>query len=78
MDRSTLLSATDDLTVNRFDHPPHEVHHDPEREVSDQWSIAFVESGSFDLGALERAKDAAQRGANITRGATAEVRRAFD
>ena len=49
MNRSTLLSATADLTVNRFDHPPHEVHHDPEREVSDQWSIAFVESGSFDF-----------------------------
>lgn len=41
-------------------------------------AFAQLDNGSFDLGALERAKDAAQRGANITRGATAEVRRAFD
>lgn len=41
-------------------------------------AFAQLDSGSFDLGALERAKDAAQRGANIARGATAEERRAFD
>lgn len=35
--------------VRRFDHPPHEAHHDPEREVADGWGIAFVRAGSFDL-----------------------------
>lgn len=49
MNRTTLLHATSDLTVSRFDHPPHEVHHDPEREVADRWGIAFVSAGSFDI-----------------------------
>jgi AraC-like DNA-binding protein len=49
MNRSTLLSATDDLSVSRFDHPPGEVHSDPDHEVADHWGVAFVERGSFDL-----------------------------
>ncbi len=49
LNRYELLHATPDLAVNRFDHPPHEVHLDPEEEVSNRWAIAFVRSGSFDL-----------------------------
>ena len=49
MNRSTLLATTADLSVNRFDHPPEEVHHDPDREVAEHWSVAFVESGNFEL-----------------------------
>jgi AraC family transcriptional regulator len=49
MNRSTLLAATTDLTVSRFDHPAGEAHHDPDREVADNFSIAFVETGSFEL-----------------------------
>jgi len=42
--------------------------------------IAFAhdESGSVDLAALQKARDAAQRGADAARGATSEVRRAFE
>ena len=49
LNRYQLLHATPDLAVNRFDHPPHEVHLDPEEEVSNRWAIAFVRAGSFDL-----------------------------
>lgn len=41
-------------------------------------AFAQDESGAVDLTALHRAKDAAQRGANIARNATSETRRAFD
>lgn len=59
MNRYELLHATPDLTVNRFDHPPHEVHDDPEREVANRWAVAFVQSGSFSVavnGAQQRLK----------------------
>lgn len=49
MNRYTLLTATADLSVSRFDHPPHEEHRDPEREVASRWAIAFVRSGAFDV-----------------------------
>jgi AraC family transcriptional regulator len=49
MNRTTPLAATDDLTVNRFDHPAGEVHRDPDLEVAEYWSVAFVESGAFEL-----------------------------
>jgi len=49
MIRYQLLHATADVSVNRFDHPPHEAHEDPEEEVGSRWSIAFVLSGSFDV-----------------------------
>jgi AraC-like DNA-binding protein len=49
VNRYELLHATPDVAVNRFDHPPHEVHHDPEREVANRWVIAFVRAGSFDV-----------------------------
>jgi AraC-like DNA-binding protein len=49
MNRATLLHETSDLSVRRFDHPPHVPHDDPEHEVADRWSIAVVLRGSFDV-----------------------------
>lgn len=49
MNRATLLHETADVAVRRFDHPPHEAHEDPEREVADRWSIALVRRGAFDV-----------------------------
>lgn len=49
LNRYEQLHATPDLAVNRFDHPPHEVHVDPEEEVANRWAIAFVRAGSFDV-----------------------------
>ena len=49
MNRSTLLAATADLSVSCFDHPPHEVHQDPDVEVAEHWSVAFVQQGRFSL-----------------------------
>lgn len=49
MNRYEILHSTTDVSVNRFDHPPHEVHHDPEVEVATRWVIAFVRAGSFDV-----------------------------
>lgn len=49
MNQYTLLQATSDLSVSRFDHPPHEPHDDPDEEVGARWSIAFVVKGSFDI-----------------------------
>jgi AraC-like DNA-binding protein len=49
LNRTTLLHATADLTAHRFDHPPDQSHHDPEREVADHWGIAFVRAGRFGL-----------------------------
>jgi AraC-like DNA-binding protein len=49
MNHRTLLHASADAAVIQFDHPPHEVHEDPDREVSLHWGIAFVRSGNFDV-----------------------------
>lgn len=49
LNRYELLHATADLSVSRFDHPPHEVHDDPDREIASRWAIAFVRAGSFDV-----------------------------
>ncbi len=49
MNRTTLLFSSDDLTVRRFDHPPHASHHDDDREVADAFSINFVLTGAFDV-----------------------------
>lgn len=49
MNRYQLLFATPDVSVSRFDHPPHEAHGDPDEEVATRWAIAFVQSGSFDV-----------------------------
>ena len=47
MNRSTQLFRTADLSLHRFDHPTGEAHHDPDGEVADGWSIAFVQRGGF-------------------------------
>lgn len=47
MNRYESLFATSDVSVSRFDHPPHEVHEDPDEEVSQRWAVAFVWEGSF-------------------------------
>ena len=49
MNRYELLFATPDISVSRFDHPPHEAHDDPDEEIATRWAIAFVQSGSFDV-----------------------------
>ncbi len=49
MNRFEVLHETTDLAVRRFDHPPHETHHDPDHEVAERWAIAFVRSGHFDV-----------------------------
>ena len=49
MNRYQLLFATPDVSVSRFDHPPHQGHDDPDEEVATRWAIAFVQSGSFDV-----------------------------
>jgi len=49
LNRYALLHETSDLSVSRFDHPPHEPHEDPDEEVGARWSIAFVVKGSFDI-----------------------------
>ena len=40
----TLLTTTD-VHVNHFDHAPHEVHTDPDEEMSTRWAVAFVHAG---------------------------------
>ncbi|MBK6495368.1 MAG: hypothetical protein IPG05_09730 [Gemmatimonadetes bacterium] len=50
MNRSTTLLDAADLTVSRFDHPPHEVHDDPDREEGGHYGIAFVQEGCFGIG----------------------------
>ena len=51
-----MLHSTEDLLVRRFDHPSGEPHYDPEREVSDHWGIAFVQSGHFEISVDGRAQ----------------------
>jgi AraC family transcriptional regulator len=50
MIRTTDLYATDDLSVQLFDHPPYEPHEDPDEESSEHWGIAFVRAGHFSVG----------------------------
>jgi AraC family transcriptional regulator len=49
LNRYQLLLETADVSVNRFDHPPHEAHEDPEEELASRWAIAFVLAGSFEI-----------------------------
>jgi AraC family transcriptional regulator len=60
LNRITILHETPDLAVRLFDHPRHEAHEDPDREVGGGWTINFVESGSFDVivdGARQRLRE---------------------
>lgn len=63
MNRATLLHATADLTVSRFDHPAHELHADPEREVATGWHVNFVEAGRFDV--IARSQRSRLRGGSV-------------
>ncbi len=49
MIRVHTILETPSVTLAAFDHPPGDVHHDPEHEVSERHSISFVEHGSFDV-----------------------------
>jgi AraC-like DNA-binding protein len=49
MIRVHKILDTPSVALAVFDHPPGDVHHDPEHEVSERHSISFVESGSFDV-----------------------------
>ena len=49
MIRARILLETPSVTLAVFDHPPGDVHHDPELEVAERHAISFVESGSFDV-----------------------------
>jgi AraC-like DNA-binding protein len=48
MNRVALLLQTPAVTLQEFDHPPGDVHCDPDHEVSQSDSISFVEHGAFD------------------------------
>lgn len=61
MNRYQLLFATPDVSVSRFDHPPHQAHDDPDEEVATRWAIAFVQSGAFEV-AHDRRRVRLQRG----------------
>jgi AraC-like DNA-binding protein len=67
VNRSTQLFATDDLAIHRFDHPAEEVHHDPDDEVAEGWSIAFVTQGRFTIGTDQGPVALGVGGAFITR-----------
>ena len=47
MNRYHTLLTTTDVHVNHFDHAPHEVHTDPDEEMSTRWAVAFVHAGTF-------------------------------
>lgn len=55
VNRLTPLLTTQDLALARFDHPAHEPHEDPDLEVADRWTIAFVMHGTFELACGGRA-----------------------
>ena len=47
MNRVAVLLETSAVSLQQFDHPPGDVHCDPELEVSSRDSISFVEDGGF-------------------------------
>ena len=49
MNRLVSLLDTADIGISRFDHPRGQPHQDPAEEVSREFSINRVESGSFDI-----------------------------
>jgi AraC-like DNA-binding protein len=49
MIRVHTILDTPSVRLAVLDHPPGDVHHDPEHEVSERHAISFVESGSFDV-----------------------------
>ncbi|HEX3320056.1 MAG TPA: AraC family transcriptional regulator [Terriglobales bacterium] len=53
MNRYTPFLETPALTIGRFDHPEQNEHHDPDGEVSREYSINFVERGEFSIGTYD-------------------------
>ena len=49
MNRVTPVVSTALVSISRFDHPPGEVHRDPDDERAGSFSVNFVESGGFEL-----------------------------
>ena len=49
MIRVHTILDTPSVRLAVLDHPPDDVHRDPEHEVSERHSISFVERGSFDV-----------------------------
>jgi AraC-like DNA-binding protein len=47
VNRYTTLHSTTDFALRRFDHPPGEVHEDPDQETATAWTVAFVRTGGF-------------------------------
>jgi AraC-like DNA-binding protein len=49
MMRTHLLHATQDVQIERIDHPPGVAHHDPKEEFVPGYFVSFVEQGSFEF-----------------------------
>jgi len=49
MNHQDVLRETSVLRLARFSHPQDQPHHDPREETSPEYSINFVESGTFDV-----------------------------
>ena len=49
MNRVTTIFAGKSLVIDRFDHPEHCFHSDPESEPTEQTDVTFVERGTFGL-----------------------------
>jgi AraC-like DNA-binding protein len=49
MNRVTTIFAGKSLVIDRFDHPEHCFHHDPESEPTEHTDVTFVERGAFAL-----------------------------
>ena len=49
MNRYRPMRESDTVAVALFDHPEGVVHHDPEEEIADEYSISFVEQAGFEV-----------------------------
>jgi hypothetical protein len=49
MNRAQAQFECDTFSVVRFDHPPESVHIDPPEEISESYSLIFVEQGGFSV-----------------------------
>ncbi len=49
MNRYRPMRESETVSVALFDHPEGLVHHDPEEEIADEYSISFVEHSGFEI-----------------------------
>ena len=49
MNRYRPMRESETVAVALFDHPEGLVHHDPEEEIADEYSISFVEHSGFEI-----------------------------